>query len=255
MLLALASFALADILDVAAFGGVVGVHDSGDVAAGPAFFSLAGESRIWALMGPETDELPVVRSWGISLGGWTPMFIVEAKGREAYEQSKKNVKPGEPPMPPRPESLFDGAPLIEVGGSAWDGERFHASIGGGGLLNLGHAAKIPSTDAYFGPSFGGLTRVRYLQGAEVGEGSVLAYAGLDAGARAGQAALFRLRSAAEVDPFIGELRLVGDVVVGFDMNPVEVPLVIQLRGKGSLDPLSAWAPAGTLTVSVGYATE
>lgn len=255
MLLALAAFAHADILDVAAFGGVVGLHDSGEVAGGPAFFSLAGESGIWALMAPETETLPVVRRWGISLGGWTPMYIVEAKGREAYEQSRKNVKPGEPPMPPRPESLVDGSPLVEVGGSAWDGERFHASIGGGGLVNLGHIAKIPSTDGYFGPGFGGITRVRYLNGADVGEGSVLAYAGLDGGVRAGQAAIFRLHTAAEIDPFVADLRLVGDVVLGFDMNPVEVPLVIQLRAQASVDPLHGWAPAGTTTLAIGYATE
>lgn len=255
MLLALAAFAHADILDVAAFGGIVGLHDSGEMAGGPAFFSLAGESGIWALMAPETDTMPVVRRWGITLGGWTPMYIAEAKGRETYEQSRKNQKPGEPPMPPRPETLFDASPLVEVGGSAWDSERFHASIGGGGLVNLAHIAKIPATDAYFGPGFGGLTRVRYLQGAEAGEGSVLTYAGLDAGVRVGQAALFRLHTAAEIDPFVADLLLIGDLVVGFDMNPVEVPLVIQLRGQGSLDPLHAWAPAGMATVAVGYATE
>ncbi len=255
MLLILAGVAEAGILDGGLLGGMVGVHSSGDVAVGPALVSVPGGMGMEVLLGPETEELPVVRRWEVEVGGWVPDYLGGRKARKAAAASQRNQRPGEKPPAPPPERVVLGSPRLAIGGNAWEAERVHAVLGGDGLVNVLQTAGVRSEQAYAGITFGGASRVRYLEAVAAGEGALLAHAGLGGGGRVGDAAVFRAVADAEVEPLLGKLRLRADVLVGLSLLPADAPVALQLRARGEVAPLEAWAASGEATLALGFATD
>jgi hypothetical protein len=255
MLLWFMTVAHAAILDAGLLGARVGVHDSGDVAVGPTLVSLPGGLDIYALFGPETEALPVLRRWEVAVGGWAPDYLSDRRKRKADRASKKNARPGTPPPTPPPEKLVVGAPLLALGGNAWEGERVHAEIGGVGLVNLLQPAGVAAQDAYAGVSFGGGSRVRYFDGASAGEGALLVHAGLGGGGHVGDVLLVRAVANAELEPLVLDLRLRGDLLVGVSLLPADAPVTVQVRVAADVAPLQGWAPSGEAGLSLGFGTD
>lgn len=255
LLLLFAGAAEAGILDAGLLGGMVGVHPSGDVAVGPAMVSVPGGMGVAVLFGPETAELPVVRRWEVEVGGWVPDYLGGRKARKAAVASRRNQRPGEKPAEPPPEKLVLGSPRLAIGGNAWEGERAHAVLGGDGLVNVLQPTGVRSDQGHGGITFGGASRVRYREGEDRGEGALLVHAGLGGGGRLGEAAVFRAAADAEVEPLAWDLRLRADVLVGLSLLPADAPVALQLRARGELAPLAAWAASGEATVVVGFATD
>ena len=255
MLLLAASFAHAQILDAGILGAMVGVHDSGDVAVGPAVLSLPGGVSLYALFGAETEELSALRTWEAEVGGWAPDYLGGRSKRKTAAASKKNQRPGEKPAEDPAPKLVRGGPRLALGGNAWEAERLHATLGGDGLVNLLGIAGTPDEDAYAGLAFGGASRVRYREEAPVGEGALLVHAGLGGGVRVADAAIFRLVADAELEPLVLDLRLRADVLVGVSLLPADAPVALQLRGKGELAPLEGWAASWEVHVALGFTSD
>jgi hypothetical protein len=255
MLLLLAAPALAGILDAALFGGAVGVHATGDVAAGPTLVSVPGGLDIAVLFGPETEALPVVRRWTVNVGGWVPDHLTSRKTRKAEAASARNRRPGEQPPPLLPESLVLWSPRITLGGNAWENERIHAIVGGDGLVNLLQPTGVRSADGYAGITFGGVSRVRYLEGVNAGEGALLVHGGLGGGGRAGDSLVVRGVAEAQVEPLALDVRLRGEVLVGLSLLPSDAPVALQLRARGELAPMADWAATGEAVLAIGLAVD
>lgn len=226
----LAGLAHADgILDAGGIGAAGATNDEGALAGGLALSHLAGDFDAWVLFGSPDANENVVRAWNFSVGGWTPTFITERKPVSKGDQNQQSEL-GLPVDPAsRKRKLLLGTPLLRVGGSTWNDERFRADVGGEGLLNFLDLMGVAPSSAYAGLTFGGRTEVVYSSTDRdiPATGALVLSGGVAAGGTVANAAVGRLKGRVELDPFLGEVVLNSGVLLAGSLARTDVPLALR----------------------------
>lgn len=255
MLLLALTTANAGIFEDVGVGAVAIVNDSGDAASGVAASTGGGSIWVGAAVGPASDELPLVREWGIRAGCVAPVFMPRSSSNRDERSESNHAPPAAHPTgpPPKPDDpLVLGAPCFSLGANAWDGDALRMDLGGEGLVNLLKLADVPSRTGWLGPTFGGRSTVRYPTGGGPGQGELMVTAGLGGGGNVDEVFLARAEARVEWEPATFAWTLRGEALLASSLAPADVPLLLQLRASGGLDAAESFAPSGELTALVGY---
>jgi len=255
MLLLALTAANAGIYEDVGVGTVVIVNDSGDAASGVAASTGGGSIWVGAAVGPATDELPLVREWGIRVGCVAPVFMPRSSSKRDERSESNHAPPPTSPTgpPPKPDDpLVLGSPCFTLGADAWHGDALRMDLGGEGLVDLLKLAGVPSRTDWLGPTFGGRSTVRYPTGGGPGRGEVMVTGGLGAGGNVDDVFLARAEAHVEWEPATFSWTLRGEALLALSLAPADVPLLLQVRATGGLDPADTFAPSGELSTLIGY---